>query len=208
MNNPGFTLVEIIIVIAIAAILAAIAFPMIFKTLQSDTTVKSAAKAVIADLKTAQNEAVKRGGGEMQGGVLVEKSVFVVFPANTNTYRVWAYMDTDGDGIRDNGEETSIAPATSLPSSVRFGASAGVTTRACANGAGVPQASGLSFSTQASPPCNGDVCLEMDGNGFLTGTTSDVIYLTNDTYNYAVSINPAGNFTLCKWGGAAWSIIR
>jgi len=215
MNRSGVTLIELLTVITIAGILVAIAFPTIFKTLQSDTTVKSAAKTVIADLKAAQNEAVSRGGGQMDAatGVLVEKSVFVVFPAGTNTYRVWAYTDTDGDGVREDAPTdtvTSITAVTSLTSSVRFGASAAVTKRACTNGAGAPQASGFSFITQALPPCSGDACLEMDGNGFLTGATSDVIYLTNDRDNYAVSINAAGNFTLCKWpqGATAWQIVR
>lgn len=214
MNNSGVTLIEMLTVVAIAAVLTAIAFPMISKTLQSDTTVKSAAKTVIADIKTAQSEAVKRGGGEMDAGVLVSKSVFVVFPTGTNTYRVWAYTDKNGNGVREDNPTdavASITPATSLPSSVKFGASANVTKRACAGTAiQSPPATGLSFGVQALPPCNGNECLEMNGNGFLTGATSDVIYLTNDKDNYAVSINVAGNFTLCKWpqGATEWQVVR
>lgn len=212
MNRSGVTLIELLTVITIAGILVAIAFPTIFKTLQSDTTVKSAAKTVIADLKAAQNEAVSRGGGQMDAatGVLVEKSVFVVFPANTNTYTVWAYTDANGDGVRDDGEEASITPATTLPSSVRFGASAIVTTSGCTNSSALNAATAtVSFNTQNSTPCKtNNRCVELNGNGFpnFNGT----IYLTNDRDNYAVSINAAGNFTLCKWpqGATAWQIVR
>jgi prepilin-type N-terminal cleavage/methylation domain-containing protein len=213
-NSTGFSLIEVLIVITIMSILTVIVGPSVLKAIQSDTIVKSAAKTLIADLKSAQNEAVLRGGGEMStAGVLVRRSAFVVFPKDTNTYQVYSYTDSDGDNIRDDGEAASIRPAKVLPHSVRFGASSLVTKRACKGTAiEAPQVSGMSFLTHQEPPCNGEQCLEMNGHGFPSGSNSigGTIYLTNETDNYAVHVNPAGNFMLCRWpqGATSWEIVH
>jgi prepilin-type N-terminal cleavage/methylation domain-containing protein len=214
VNASGFTLIEMIIVIAIMATVSAVAGPEILKVIRSDTTVKSAARKLIADMKTAQNEAVRRGGGDMSNGILVRKSVFVVFPAGTNTYQTWDYTDTNGNGSRDADPTDTVTRIveTSLSASVRFGVMPGATSTTCtANAAGAPPASGVSFSTDGSPPCGVNGCLELNGNGFPIGgnPTGGTIYVTNGKYAYAVNINAAGNFTLCKWPGAnAWVIAR
>jgi len=213
-NSRGFSLIEVLTVIIIMSVLAAIAGPTVLNAIQSDTTVKSAAKMLIADLKSAQNEAERRGSGEMSAdGVLVGKSAFVVFPGNTNTYEVYSYTDLDGNNIRVDGEAVSIGPARALPRNVRFGASSIVKKRACKGTANeAPQVSGKSFLTHKEPPCNGEQCLELNGHGFPSGSNSigGTIYLTNEIDNYAVHVNPVGNFMLCRWpkGANSWEIVR
>ena len=207
-ESAGMTLVEMLVVIAIMAILAAIAGPEIYKALQSESRVKSAARELIADLKTAQNEAVRRGGGEMSAdGVLVRRSVFVVFDAAANTYLVSAYADENGNGVRDGGEDTTIMQPKTPSNSVRFGTLASVNKTACTNSENNAPASSVTFDVQAAVPCGGKRCVELNANGF-PGAPGGTLYLSNTTDAYAVNFNSAGFATLCKWSGSAWAIVR
>ncbi|MGZ8934442.1 MAG: GspH/FimT family pseudopilin [Methylobacter sp.] len=59
LRNSGFTLLELMLVIAIIAILAALAVPSFSTTLAKQRTT-GAAEAVLADLRWARAEAIKR----------------------------------------------------------------------------------------------------------------------------------------------------
>jgi prepilin-type N-terminal cleavage/methylation domain-containing protein len=206
----GYTLIEMLTVIAIVAILITVAGPAVLRTLQSDTVVKTAANNVIADFRAAQNEAVRRGGGEMSpSGLLVRKSVFFVVSTASNSYSMYSYTDANGDGVRTSSETSPVRSAGILPTSVHFGTLASVNRTACSGGAGAPSAV-VTFQSSADPPCNGARCVELDGQGFPSRANpfGGTIYLTNDTHAYAININAAGNATLCKWDGAAWVVIR
>lgn len=224
LKSRGMTLVELLTVIFILATLFAIVGPEVYKAIQADTIIQAAAKTLIADLKTAQNEAVRSGSGEMStGGVLIRKSVFVAFTPGLSSYQVYSFADLDGNNKRENGgandEVKSVYAAKTLPIAVKFGSSAAVTTTACKNDTGAPPANGMLFADFAtSIPCDGGKqCIEFDGNGFPVGSSPTGgwnIYLTNNNTDnkntYAVNINPAGNFTICKWpkGATSWTIIR
>lgn len=211
-ESAGVTLIELMVVIGIAAILTAIAGPQIYKTLQSESRVKSAARELIADLKTAQNEAVRRGGGDMSAGILVRRSVFVVFDAvaSAKTYSISAYEDTNGSGVRDAGDTiTTIMPSKPPSNSVRFGTLASVNWTACTNSDNNAPASSVSFQVQNLVPCGGKPCVELNANGFpIAPATGGTLYVTNDIDAYAVNMNSAGLLTLCKWSGTKWAIIR
>ncbi len=58
-NNAGFTLIEAVVVLGVAAILAAIAIPSM-SHMASDMRMYSASSQLVADLNLARNEAIKR----------------------------------------------------------------------------------------------------------------------------------------------------
>ena len=200
---------EMMVVLAIISILTAIAGPEILKRLHSDSKVRSAAKEVVADFRTAQNESLRRGGGEMSaGGELIRKSVFIVFP-DANSYEVWAYEDLNNDNEKTINEATRIL-SKSIPDGSTFGTLASVTATACGNGTGAPTAMTSFHDTDDDPPCNGRQCLEINANGFPTDAIGGTMYITDihKEYAYAVNINAAGLLTLCKWGNGTWVIAR
>lgn len=217
-KNGGFTLLEVLTVIIILGMLFAVAGPEVYKAIQSDATIKAAAKNLISDLKTAQSEAVSAGSGEMTGGILVVKSVFVAFTPGSSAYQLYSFADANGNNKRDDDgvEVGSVYAAKTLPAAVKFGAGASVTATACGSVAGTPPADGFSVAAfdDVLPCDNGAQCIEFNGNGFPVGDGPWNIYLTTNNSdnknNYAVAINPAGNFTLCKWtkGDTVWTIVR
>jgi len=220
--HAGFTLVELLIAIAIMSVLAAIAFPVIFKTLRSGNTVQQAAKQLESDLKTAQNLSIRTGGGLMSSNnILVRSSVFVVFNNTTNSYQTYTFTDLNGNGVRDNGETTQVGSTMVLPSSVVFGTAAGVTMNACWNngtsGATFGNNGGQPGGVGVPPNCGGNSpCIEIDSKGFPLPDNANLaqvggtVYLTNNTDTFAVNMNAAGLITVCKWpqGAGGWDIVR
>ena len=219
-ENAGFSLIELLVVIVVMGILTSIAFPVIYKAFLSGNTVQRAAKQLEADFKTAQNMSVSMGGGDMSNGVLVRRSVFVVFSTSANSYQTYTYEDTNGNGVRDANEATQVGTTMVLPKSVIFGTAAGVTTNACWNNS----TSGTAFGVNGGQPggsvpqgCGGSSpCVEIDSNGFPVpdnGSALQVggtVYLTNNIDTFAVNMNAAGLLTVCKWpqGAGAWEIVR
>ncbi|NMM28351.1 MAG: prepilin-type N-terminal cleavage/methylation domain-containing protein [Glaciimonas sp.] len=61
-KSNGFTLVELMVVVAIAAILSAIAAPSLKRLIQS-TTISSNVNTFLADMRYARSESIRRGGG-------------------------------------------------------------------------------------------------------------------------------------------------
>lgn len=86
----GFTLVELMIVIAIMAILSAIALPN-FQTFMAQRRLNGAVRQVFGDLMSARQRAITEN-----------RNIGVVFSSNNHSYTIFA--DTDNDGIADSGE--------------------------------------------------------------------------------------------------------
>lgn len=61
MRNKGFTVIELMVVIAILGVLAALAAPTFFSTLQR-SAMTSAVNTFLSDIRYARGEAIKRGG--------------------------------------------------------------------------------------------------------------------------------------------------
>lgn len=91
-NESGFTLMEIILVVAVMGIVAAIAIPS-FMALLPAMRVNGAARQVMGDLMDARMEAVK------------QNHEFKVFFLNNHEYKI--LDDNDSDGVDDGGLETS-----------------------------------------------------------------------------------------------------
>ncbi len=84
----GFTLVELLIVITIAAILAAIAVPS-FRTISRNMAVRGATNELVAGIQFARSEAIR-----------TNQTVSL-----TLTGRTWqVFVDANGNDIRDNNE--------------------------------------------------------------------------------------------------------
>lgn len=91
-NESGFTLMELILVVAVMGIIAAIAIP-VFMGFLPGMRLNGAARQVMGDLMDARMEAVK------------QNHEYKVFFLNNHEYKI--LDDNDSDGIDDGGAETS-----------------------------------------------------------------------------------------------------
>jgi len=91
-NHSGFTLMELILVLAIMGIVAAIAIPSFMGFLPS-MRLNGAARQVMGDLMDARMEAVKNN------------NQYKVFFLNDHQYQI--LNDKNGNGADDGGTETS-----------------------------------------------------------------------------------------------------
>lgn len=115
-NNKGFSLIEVLVVIAIAGILTAIAFPGLMKSRNKSKT-RAVASDIYSSLRSSRIEAVKRN-----------TSVCMSFNIN-GTYQAFV-DDGTGGGVADNcaqdGTEVTlftrqVQPGTSITASRNLG---------------------------------------------------------------------------------------
>ncbi|BFM08993.1 GspH/FimT family pseudopilin [Halioxenophilus aromaticivorans] len=132
VNQKGFTLVELLIVIAIVAILAVVAVPNFNETMQRNRMVANA-NEILSAIQYARAEALRQGG-----------RVFLAPVDGTNWPNgLVVYLDADDDDMLDTGEEIRVWQA--LASGSALSAVAGATAIefdsrgfAAANGTGTP----------------------------------------------------------------------
>lgn len=96
---PGFTIVELMIVLTIVAILATIAFPS-FRTLMQNQRLGAQANDFIADLNFAKSEAVKRVGVV---GVCVSTDGATCTGGSWDAGRI-IFVDINSNGAWDGGD--------------------------------------------------------------------------------------------------------
>ena len=104
MQSSGFTLVELMTVIAVFALLAAIALPLIFSSLPT-YRLRAAARELVIDFKKAKVEATKRN-----------RSVFVVFTptAGANTGSYFFCVDRANTGLCENPAAAATNPCSTI----------------------------------------------------------------------------------------------
>ena len=112
-RGAGFTLVELMIVVAILGILAAVATPMILTSLPR-YRLRAAARELVIDFKKARMEAVKRNRS-----VLLQFTLETVGnPEVGGTYQVC--IDNDNDGVCNNGGSDTFLKTVTMPRDVRI----------------------------------------------------------------------------------------
>lgn len=199
-NQRGVTLLELLVALAIVGILLAVASWGSAEVVQRWQTWRGA-QQVLEDLREAQAHAERSGGFVFNGGALVTARSFLVFEPEMKRYGLFAWQDSDGDGVPEVGESRRIWSRV-LPPAVNFGWAAGVDRKACSNGDGTPTLP-ITFGTTGYPPCEGRPCLKFDKQGF-SSMGPGAVYLVDGNQSFALTATRPGHFTLCRWDGRQW----
>jgi prepilin-type N-terminal cleavage/methylation domain-containing protein len=106
-QTRGFTMIELLVVVAIAAILATIGIPALQGTLR-DFRQKSALSLLVSDLNQARGEAIKRNSRVL---LCVRDAAGTACAASTNWLSGWlACIDSNNDGACDAATASSPNP--------------------------------------------------------------------------------------------------
>lgn len=211
-NQRGFTLVEVLVVIGIMAVILGIAAGP-FVDMYRRGKIEDRASTLHETFKWAQSQAMKGGESAMSStGVLTKHMIYLAVNQDESSYKVVRWIDANADNVKDASEITEMQKG--VLQDAKFGMMASVNKTACGN-SGAPTSTNpvVNFSlcptVASSTVFTNHVCTRFDGKGFLSDALkNEALYITNDRDNYAVSLNPAGVMTLCKWTGTAWLFIR
>ena len=145
-RNKGFTLIELVVAIAIVAIVVAIAIPG-WLSWRDGVKVRGAASSLKADFERAKLRAVRENG-----------NVCVLFTGNT-TYQV--FTDPNEDSVRD-ADENMIANRT-LPAGVTITNNTFSGNRVSFNSRGVPDGKAGTVTLTSTGGKRFDVVVSMFG---------------------------------------------
>ena len=173
-NSRGFTLVELLVVVTIAAILLALAVPSFSRLIQS-TNISSSVNTFLADIRFARSESIRLGGGVVMCRSSSPEATNST--CDTGSTRGWEsgwiiFHNLDTNATRTSGTEPLLrvqAPITSIDSigsgnSTTFVFTATGRLRNLSSGAGT-----LTFG--ASYPIDNlrVVCVNVGGRAFIAG---------------------------------------
>jgi type IV fimbrial biogenesis protein FimT len=117
----GFTLLELMVVLAITAILSAVAIPSFSRMIQANT-VSNNVNILLADLRYARSEAMRRGGGVVMCRSDAPEALHPVCSTASSGAdgHGWAdgwilFQDWNGNGMQD-ADEPLLRVQTAIPS--------------------------------------------------------------------------------------------
>ena len=147
----GFTLIELMITIAVAAVLIALAIPS-FRATIINSNVTETTNQLIGDLNLARSEAVRRG-----------TLVAVISNSGSNNWSSGWHVETDGDFLANGtfaavpvtaGNDVVLRSNSGVNASSGYSARTSVQVQPCAGSATVPSAGMVIFNAQGTQPCN------------------------------------------------------